>query len=324
MSEIQTLGGPLDTSRLGRVLMHEHIFNISLEVQGSWPGYNGWDPEVEIPKAQQKLAELKQAGYDTIVELSVLALGRDVHLMQRAVEDTGLQVTVATGVYTYDVLPRMWHFSGPGTLLGGDEPLDALFRRDIEEGIQGTDIKAAMLKCAVDHDGLTDHVQRVLRACCRVHHQTDTPMTVHTHAPTERGLDVLEVLQEEGVDPRRVVLAHCGDSADLDYLEKLIASGATLGMDRFGLNILLPFEERVGTVAALCERGYADRMILSHDANCYSDWFDRVIEQEISPDWHYLHIERDVLPALRERGVTDDQIDQMLVHTPRDFFERTS
>jgi phosphotriesterase-related protein len=323
MSEIQTLGGPLDTSSLGRVLMHEHIFNISLEVQGCWPGFHGWDPDVEIPKAQQTLSELKQAGYDTIVELSVLGLGRDVHLMQRAVAGTGLQVTLATGLYTYDVLPRLWHFMGPGTLLDGDEPLDELFRRDIEEGIQGTDIKAAMLKCAVDHDGLTDHVQRVLRSCCRVHHQTGTPMTVHTHAQTERGNDVLTVLGEEGVDPRRVVLAHCGDSADLDYLEKLIDSGATIGMDRFGLNILLPFEERVSTVATLCERGYADRMILSHDANCFTDWFPPELHDQVTPDWHFLHIHNDVLPALRERGVTDEQIDQMLVHTPRDFFERT-
>jgi phosphotriesterase-related protein len=324
MSEIQTLGGPLDTSSLGRVLMHEHIFNLSPEVQGCYPGFHGWDPEVEIPKAQQTLSQLKQAGYDTIVELSVLGLGRDVHLMQRAVEGTGLQVTVATGLYTYDVLPRLWHFMGPGTLLDGDEPLDELFRRDIEEGIQGTDIKAAMLKCAVDHDGLTDHIQRVLRACCRVHHQTDTPMTVHTHAPTERGLDVLKVLKEEGVDPRRVVLAHCGDSADIDYLEKLLQSGATLGMDRFGLNILLPFEDRVNTVAALCESGYDDRMILSHDANCFTDWFPPELHDQVTPDWHFLHIHNDVLPALRERGVTDEQIDQMLVHTPRDFFERTS
>lgn len=323
MSEIQTLGGPLDTGSLGRVLMHEHIFNLSPEVQGCYPGFHGWDPEVEIPKAQQTLSELKQAGYDTIVELSVLGLGRDVHLMQRAVEGTGLQVTLATGLYTYDVLPRLWHFMGPGTLLDGDEPLDELFRRDIEEGIQGTDIKAAMLKCAVDHDGLTDHVQRVLRACCRVHHQTDTPMTVHTHAPTERGLDVLKVLKEEGVDPRRVVLAHCGDSADIDYLEKLLQSGATLGMDRFGLNILLPFEDRVKTVAALCESGYDDRMILSHDANCFTDWFPPELHDQVTPDWHFLHIHNDVLPALRERGVTDEQIDQMLVHTPRDFFERT-
>jgi phosphotriesterase-related protein len=324
MSEIQTLGGPLDTSSLGRVLMHEHIFNLSPEVQGCYPGFHGWDPEVEIPKAQQTLSELKQAGYDTIVELSVLGLGRDVQLMQRATEGTRLQVTLATGLYTYDVLPRLWHFMGPGTLLDGDEPLDDLFRRDIEEGIQGTDIKAAMLKCAVDHDGLTDHVQRVLRACCRVHHQTNTPMTVHTHAPTERGLDVLKVLKEEGVDPHRVVLAHCGDSADIDYLEKLLHSGATLGMDRFGLNILLPFEDRVNTVAALCESGYDDRMILSHDANCFTDWFPPELHDQVTPDWHFLHIHNDVLPALRERGVTDEQIDQMLVHTPRDFFERTN
>jgi phosphotriesterase-related protein len=322
MSEIQTLGGPLDTSSLGRVLMHEHIFNLSPEVQGCYPGFHGWDPEVEIPKAQQTLAELKQAGYDTIVELSVLGLGRDVELMQRATEGTGLQVTLATGLYTYDVLPRLWHFMGPGTLLNGDEPLDELFRRDIEEGIQGTDIKAAMLKCAVDHDGLTDHVQRVLRACCRVHHKTNTPMTVHTHAPTERGLDVLKVLKEEGVDPHRVVLAHCGDSADIDYLEKLLHSGATLGMDRFGLNILLPFEDRVNTVAALCESGYDDRMILSHDANCFTDWFPPELHDQVTPDWHFLHIHNDVLPALRERGVTDEQIDQMLIHTPRGFFER--
>ena len=69
------------------------------------------------------------------------------------------------------------------------------------------------------------------------------------------------------------MLAHCGDSTDLDYLEKLAASGALLGMDRFGLDVLLPFEERVKTVVAMCERGHADKMILSQDANCFSDWF---------------------------------------------------
>jgi phosphotriesterase-related protein len=323
MSEIQTLGGPVDTGNLGRVLMHEHIFNVTLDVQGCWPGFHGWDPDVEIPKAQQMLREVKEAGYDTIVELSVLGLGRDVNLMSKAIEGTGLQVTVATGIYTYDVLPRLWHFMGPGTLLDGDEPLDELFQRDIEEGIQGTGIKAAMLKCAVDHEGLTDHVQRVLRACCRVHHKTDTPMTVHTHAPSERGVDVLKVLEEEGVDPRRVVLAHCGDSADLDYLQKLIDSGATLGMDRFGLDILLPFEDRVNTVVALCERGHAASMVLSHDAMVFTDWFPPELHDQVTPNWHYLHIEQDVLPALRERGVTGEQIDQMLIHTPRDFFERS-
>jgi phosphotriesterase-related protein len=322
MPEVQTLDGPLDTDRLGRVLMHEHIFNVSAEVQLCYPGFNGWDPEVQVEAARGKLRELKEAGYDTMVELSVLGLGRSIDLMRRAVEGSGLQVTVATGLYTYDVLPRMWHFVGPGTEVGGDEQLDELFRRDIEEGIEGTDVKAAMLKCAIDHAGMTDHVERVMRACCRVHRHTGTPITVHTHPGTERGLEALALLAEEGVDSSRVMLAHCGDSADLDYQERLLESGALLGMDRFGLDIILPFEQRIATVVALCERGYADRMVLSQDANCFTDWFADELMAAIAPNWHYLHVERDVLPALRERGVTEAQITQMLEVNPREFFAR--
>jgi len=322
MTTVQTLDGPLDTSKLGRTLMHEHIFNLTLEVQGSHPGFNGWDEDVEVPKAQVALRALKAAGYDSLMELSVIGLGRDVELIRRAAQGTGVQVLLATGLYTYDVLPRLWHFSGPGTLIGGDEPLDELFRRDIEEGIQGTDVKAAMLKCAVDAPGLTEHVERVLRACCRVHAVTGTPLTVHTHPETRRGLDVLRVLSEEGVDPKRVILAHCGDTTDLDYLEELAQSGATLGMDRFGLEILLPTEARVATVAAMCERGYADQMILSHDAMSFTDWFPPGMKEQIAPNWHWLHVEQDILPALRARAVTEEQIDKMLVGVPRAFFER--
>jgi phosphotriesterase-related protein len=323
MTEIQTLAGPLDTAQLGRVLMHEHIFNVTYDVQGEWPGFHGWDPDAEIPKAQEKLRAVKAAGYDTILELSVLGLGRNIELMQRALDGTGIQLIVSTGAYTYDVLPRLWHFMGPGTMLGGDEPLDELFQRDIEEGIQGTGVKAGMLKCAIDHGGMTEHVERVMRACCRVHQQTNTPITVHTHSPSEQGLAALKVLQEEGVDPARVTFAHCGDTTDLDYLEKLAQTGALLGMDRFGLDILLPFDDRVATVVAMCERGHADQMVLSHDAISFSDWFPPGLEDQITPNWHWLHIENDVLPALRERGVTDEQIDQMLIHTPRAYFERS-
>jgi phosphotriesterase-related protein len=322
MASVETLGGPIDSASLGRTLMHEHIFNLSWEVQGPYPGHNGWDAEVEVPKAREKLRELKEAGYDTIVELSVLGLGRDIPLMRAAVEGTGLQVVCATGLYTYEVLPRMWHFSGPGTLLNGPEPLDDMFRRDIEEGMQGTELKAGMLKCAVDQAGLTDHIERVLRSVCRVHHATNVPITIHTHPETHRGRDALKVLGEEGVDPTRVVLAHCGDSTDADHLEELAQSGAILGFDRFGLDVLLPMEQRCDTLAELVRRGLADRIILSHDANCFSDWFPPGLHEQVTPRWHYLHIEQDVLPALRERGVTDDDIEQMLVRTPRDFFER--
>ena len=319
---VQSLAGPLETAALGRTLMHEHIFNLTLEVQGAVDGFNGWDEEVEIPRAQEALRALKAAGYDTLMDLSVIGLGRDVGLIQRAAEGTGMQILLATGLYTYDVLPRLWHFSGPGTLLGGDEPLDAIFRRDIEEGFGETGVKAAMLKCAVDAPGMTEHVERVLRACCRVHGETGTPITVHTHPETRRGLDALRVLGEEGVDPTRVMLAHCGDSTDLDYLEELAQSGATLGFDRFGLEVLLPTEARVATVAAMVERGYADQMILSHDAISFTDWFPPGMKEQIAPNWHWLHVEQDVLPALRARAVTEEQITTMMVDVPRAFFER--
>ena len=118
------------------------------------------------------------------------------------------------------------------------------------------------------------------------------------------------------------MLAHCGDSADLEYLEALARSGALLGMDRFGLDVLLPFDQRVSTVVAMCERGHAESMVLSQDASCFTDWFAPGVREQVAPNWHFRHVVDDVVPALRERGVTEAQIDQMLRHNPRAFFER--
>src|SRR3954453_18703417 len=137
MAQVQTLDGPIDTGQLGTVLMHEHIFNLPPELQGPYPGFHGWDPAVEVPKAQQQLKGLKDAGYDTILELSVVGLGRDVRLMQRAIEGSGLKVIASTGLYTYDVLPRLFHFVGPGALLEVPEPLDDLLAPATEGGIGG-------------------------------------------------------------------------------------------------------------------------------------------------------------------------------------------
>jgi phosphotriesterase-related protein len=322
VATVETLNGAVDTAQLGTVLMHEHVFNITAEIQMVHPGFNGWNPDVEIPKAQQTLRQVKEAGIDTLVELSPIGLGRSLGLIRRASEDSGLNLVLATGLYTYDVLPRPWHFVGPGTLLDGEEPLDELMRADLRDGIEGSGVKPGILKCAIDAAGLTDHVERVVRSVCRIHRETGTAICIHTSAPHERGRDALRILGEEEIDPKRVMLAHCGDSADLDYLEELAASGALLGMDRFGLDILLPFEQRVDTVAAMCARGHADKMILSQDASCFTDWFAPGLREQMSPNWHYLHVVNDVLPALRERGVSDAQIDQMMRENPRVFFER--
>ncbi|MCB0936277.1 MAG: phosphotriesterase [Mycobacterium sp.] len=319
MTTVQTARGPIPTTDLGVVLMHEHVFVLSPEIIANYP--EGWgDEAAREADAVEKLNALKAVGVDTIVDPTVIGLGRYIPRIQRVAAQTDLQIVVATGVYTYNDVPMYFHFTGPGTGLGGPETMTDLFVRDITEGIAGTGVKAAILKCATDEPGVTPGVERVLRAVAQAHVRTGVPITTHTHAGTRRGLEQQRIFAEEGVDLTRVIIGHSGDTTDLDYLEELIAAGSYLGMDRFGLDFLLSFSDRVDTVARMCERGHADKMVLSHDASCYIDWLPEEALPLVVPNWHYLHIHHDVLPALRQRGVTEEQITTMLVDNPRAIF----
>jgi phosphotriesterase-related protein len=321
VATIETLGGSLDASQLGTTLMHEHVIIYSPEVQLNYPGANGWDEQRWIGVAREKLSELKQVGVDTIVDLTLLGSGRNIDLIARAAEGTGIQIVVATGLYAYAELPKIFHFVGPGTELGGEEPMDAFFLRDIEQGIGESGVRAGIIKCATDEWGVTLENERVLRSVARVHRATGVPISTHTHAGSERGLDQQRIFAEEGVDLGRVVIGHSGDSADIGYLERLIDAGSYLGMDRFGIDVILPFEDRVRTVAELCKRGHAGRLVLSQDYAAFMDFLPWEQVPQILPRWSYVHIHNDVLPALREQGVTEDQIEQMLVANPRAIFE---
>jgi phosphotriesterase-related protein len=227
---------------------------------------------------------------------------------------------VATGLYTYGDVPFYFRFRGMDRESAAADPMTALFVADLTDGIAGTGVKAAFLKCAIEEEGLTPGVERVLRAAGAAHAATGAPITVHTHPGSRSGLEAMRVLTAEGADLTRVVMGHSGDTADLDYLATLADAGCLLGMDRFGLDVILPFEQRVDTVAGLARRGYADRIVLSHDASCYIDWFPQQVIPAFAPAWHYGHLFDDVLPALRERGVTEDQIETMLVANPRRYF----
>ena len=147
------------------------------------------------------------------------------------------------------------------------------------------------------------------------------PITTHTHAPTRRGLEQQRIFAEEGVDLSRVVIGHSGDTTDLAYLEELMPTAPTSAWTGSASTCIC--RPRTGSTPwrALCERGHADRMVLSHDASCFIDWLPEEPLPVVLPNWHYLHIHRDVVPALKERGVTDEQIDTMLVDNPRKIFE---
>jgi phosphotriesterase-related protein len=311
--------GPVDSSELGRVLMHEHVVVLNPEIQENWPGRwedGRWEEEPGIAHAAAKMREIKEAGFDTLVDVSVLPMGRNLPRIAEISRRSGLNIIAATGLYAFDTVPTQLNGLPH---LSEEDPLTDLFVADIED----VEIRSAIIKCATDAPGITDGTERILRACARAHRRTGAPLTTHTKAAARGGLDQQRIFADEGVDLERVIIGHSGDSNDVEYLEALIAAGSYIGMDRFGLEYISPFEDRVAIVAEMCARGHAERMVLSHDTFAFNDWFSQQTMRERT-NWHYLHIAQDVLPALREKGVTEAQIDAMLVENPRRIFENTA
>jgi phosphotriesterase-related protein len=322
MTTIPTVSGEINVNDLGVTLMHEHIFVRTPELQEAFPGFMDWDDEYEIARANARLKQLKDSGVDTIVDMTVPGLGREVKRIARAVEGTGLQVILVTGFYTYADLPFPLKYNGPGKLFDdpGDELLVSLFVGDVEDGIQGTDIKAAALKCCTDEPGVTEDIERIIRAVAQAHLRTDAPIVTHTHARTRRGSDQQRILSEEGVDLTRVLIGHSNETDDLDYLMGLMEAGSYIGFDRCGLSLNLNLDLQIKTLAELCLRGYAEKIVLSHDRHCRSDWFREADLTHVMPNWDYDYIQRSLIPAIQELGVSDADIEQMTSANPKAFF----
>ncbi|HYF46648.1 MAG TPA: hypothetical protein VD926_10600 [Acidimicrobiales bacterium] len=320
MAQVSTVTGSIDTADLGPTLMHEHVFVLSPEIIQNYGDY--WDLEERIADAVAKLNDLASRGIRSIVDPTVIGLGRYLPWVQQVADQVDVRIVPATGLYTYNDVPFYFHYRG--LVFDTDpDPMVTYFVKDITEGIGDTGVRAGIIKCATDEAGLTPGVERVLRACARTHRETGVPITTHTSAAHHRGRDQQRVFEEEGVDLSRVVIGHSGDSTDLDYLRELMDKGSMIGMDRFGIDVLLPFDDRVQVVVDLCQQGYADRMVLAHDAACYMDWFTPEVQSAMAPNWHYNHISDDVIPELLSRGVTQAQVDQMLVDNPRRLFDQT-
>lgn len=313
---VPTFGGDLDGDELGVTLIHEHVFVGNPELDLNLP-HPEWDEEVYIERAVAGLDRLYELGVRTVVDLTVLGLGRDASRVQRVAERVQVNLIASTGYYTADVLPHYFRTHGPGRLVGGPDPLVEMFIGDIEHGIAGTGVRAGMLKVVSDEPGITPDVERVFEAAAIAHQQTGVPITTHSHPQSRGGLTQQALLRRLGVPLDRVVIGHCGDSVDLDYLRAIADEGSYLGFDRFGMEHVLPDADRVRTLLALLERGYADRIVLSHDAAFFSrvtppSWRARVV-----PNWHMENLSRRILPQLRAEGVDEVMIRQLMRENPR-------
>src|SRR6266540_6826735 len=312
MPTVNSVSGPIDTADLGFTLMHEHIIVESPGVKENFPIL---DRKAEIESAAAKLKEAMERAVKTLVDLTP-GDWRDIPFVKEVVDQSGMQVLVATGIY-WEVPHHFRSTTGRSIDYIAD-----LFVRDIRDGIMGTGVKAAIIKCATDEPGVTPDVERILQASAKAHRATGVPISTHTHAASEVGLKQQDVFESEGVDLSRVIIGHSGDSEDTNYLRKLCDRGSYIGMDRFGIDIFFEDEKRIATIAKMCGMGYAEKMVLSHDAACYFGWVDPPLREKVVPNWHFNHIPDDVLPALREAGVIEDQIHMMTVDNPRFIFEK--
>jgi phosphotriesterase-related protein len=322
LATVQTVTGAVDADELGTTLIHEHLLMRDEAVFAQWPSAESFGglPERAIGPGEEYDAALEAAraavelGVRTIVDPTAMFIGRDAGFMQRVSEATGLQVVACTGIYTYDHLPPFFISRDP-------DQIAEMFVADIEQGIQGTEIKAAFIKCAADEPGVTENVEKVHRAAARASLRTGRPIMAHSRPASETGPRQLEIFEQEGVDPAKVQIAHCGDTPDLDYIERLLDRGVYVGLDRYGLEMFLPYEQRQATTLALLERGHADRMFISADSCATLDWFppaaaEQMLAAGLAKDWDIRIVPAKVIPELLEAGMTEDQLETMTVRNP--------
>ena len=320
MASVQGVNGAIDADDLGLTLIHEHFFSGDEAVTAQWPHVRDRDQERQL--ALESVEAVKSHAVKTVVEPTAMLLGRDVAALQRLADEAGLQIVACTGIYTYDHLPLF--------LINRDADFIAgLYVHDVEQGIQGTDIKAAFIKCAADEPGINEHVEKLHRAAARASLQTGAPVMAHSRPASDTGPAQVEIFLEEGVAPEKIQIAHTGDTDDLDYIEGLLDKGVCIGMDRYGLDIFLPTDKRNATVTALLEKGYVDAHVplpgLRAPDRGGLDWYPPEMVEQLEPlakDWSMTFLFESVIPTLKESGMTDEQLETMLVENPKRWLGR--
>jgi phosphotriesterase-related protein len=315
MPPVKTVLGPVEPSHLVFTLSHEHVATNAAGIRHTYPEFI--DRPGIIEQAVVALKEAYNEGVRTIVDVSTFDLGRDIGMIEEVSRLSGVQIVAATGNHL--AVPRPFGDVSPDVIA-------PFYVREIEEGIEGTGIKAGIIKVASDRGGVTPPQEIILRAAARAHQRTGIPISTHTWSPDRVGEQQVRILQEEGVDLNRVYIGHSNDDTDLDYLLGLLDKGVWLGMDRYpgGRVPGTPnWDQRTEIVKQLIDAGYSHRIMLSHDYSVPKARYGAAVQEErrrANPDG-YNFITRRVLPRLKELGTSDEDIHKMMVENPRRFFE---
>jgi phosphotriesterase-related protein len=319
MSVVQTITGPVDSADLGPTLSHEHLCS---GMGGMERIPDLYSEDEAFDRNMQAMQSVADVGIRTIIDCTPLDLGRQVGLFERLAGPAPVQVVVSTGVYRF--VPLTYH-------AWDADHVASRFLHDIEEGIEGTRIRAGMIKVAWDLEASLDdggprsprtQLEKCARGAARAAKAAGVPITCHTRAVDHYGDPLLDIFEEEGLDLRAVTIGHTNDSDDRDYVLGIAARGATVGLDRFFSGQEEYVARRARVALWLAESGYAEQTCLGHDNAAYSLNGGRPEggPRPFDPDC-WLRITNHQLPWLLANGATDDHIDAMMTRSIRATFE---
>ncbi len=305
--QVNTVTGPVDGGRLGFTLGHEHVLIGAGGLKENFPFI--FDHDRTRERIVKELKEAGAGGIDTIIDLTTVDLGRDIELFEDVARASGMQIIATTGLWLN--IPLIFRDRDPDFFAG-------IYIHEIEHGIAGTGIKPGVIKASSDAGGVTPEGEAALRGAARACRATGIPISTHQWAPERVGGRQVEILSEEGVDLGRVCIGHSADTTDVEYLTGLLEKGVFLSMDRYpGRDERPDWKTRNATVKALVDRGFAGRIMLGHDY-APGPVFAGEKAEEGGPTT-YLFLSRTAIPALREMGVSEDDVRAMTVDAPRRF-----
>lgn len=306
---INTVLGKLNVNELGETLCHEHVVCANPSFQMAFG--NKW---IDMQEAERRAVELfsqakRECGVSTVVDGTPVDLYRDVNLIKSVSYKSGVNFIVSSGIYYSEEL-AVRRKSG--------ELLSKFFIDECNNGIADSGIKPGILKCATDRVGVTEVNEQLLSAIAITHTETGLPIFAHNENKYKTAYQQLEVFKKYGVDLQKVIIGHCSDVDDIDYLSSVLDEGCYLGFDRIYPSA---YEWQAQTIATLIEKGYGDKILVSHDFYAYGDTSaDKPMV--INPNRSFTIVHKKLLPKLEELGVDTSKINKLTVDNPKNFFSR--
>jgi phosphotriesterase-related protein len=311
---IMTVDGPVNPSKMGKTLVHEHVLVDFIGADST--GYHRWDRKQVVERVIPYFTEIKKLGVKTLVECTPAYLGRDPWLLQTLSRNTGIRLITNTGYYgAHDNMFLPGHFYEKSAM-----ELSEIWTGEYQNGIEGSGVRPGFIKIAVDPaDILSPEHEKIVAAAAMTHNKTGLVIASHT-GPDRPAFAQIDILRTYGIDPSSFIWVHA-QRGSLEGNLKAAEMGAWISLDNINEASASDPSERYSTawyaerIMALKEAGYLNRVLISHDAGWFSPG------EEMGGDFRgYTDIFTSLIPALQERDFTQEDLDQLLVKNPLEAF----